>query len=252
MFEIVNILVQWLLLVRSVQSLPASGIAHTVDLERSVAAREDATIETGIQYCGGLHDPTIVTTGDEEDGPGFWITNHDDSPVANYFLYENSRDEHPWKYVSVPAGARAFVSVCGTWQGRIVRGVPAINLDGGVHNLGTWFKSSLAPNGWIWGDISFLEGCDGGGGVAATDGSNVSRACYADLLTGAPSAALTTKQTGTEVLAKLVGDAPNQAARDWDLSRCDADEIWINSKNSEPVIKSTNGRLEFIFYKGRA
>ncbi|KAJ8123473.1 hypothetical protein ONZ43_g589 [Nemania bipapillata] len=191
--------------------------------------------------------------GDEEGGPGFWITNHDDSPEIKYFLYENSRDEHPWKYLSLPIGSTAFVSVCPTWQGRVVRGIPEINLDGKVHNLGTWFKSSIAPNGWMWGDISFLEGCDGGGSVAATDDSHVIRKCYEDLLTGAPSAALAIKQTGTKVLGKLVGDSPNQAAKDWELSKCSADEVWIDgSSSSGPVIESTNGRLDFVFYKGRA
>ncbi|KAJ2993023.1 hypothetical protein NUW58_g1973 [Xylaria curta] len=155
-------------------------------------------------------------------------------------------------YIKLPVGATAFVSVCQTWQGRVVRGIPEVNLDGGVHNLGTWFKSSISPNGWIWGDISFLEGCDGGGSVAATDGSNASRKCHEDLLTGAPSSAFATKQTGTKALAKLVGDTPNEIARDWELSKCSAGEVWIDEDNSDPVIKSTNGRLEFVFYKGRA
>ncbi|KAI0870565.1 hypothetical protein GGS24DRAFT_492907 [Hypoxylon argillaceum] len=219
----------------------------------SATSHEDTTVYADIQYCGGLDDPAIATTGDDEGGPGFWITNHDDSPEVKYFLYENSRDEHPWKYLSLPIGSTAFVSVCPTWQGRVVRGIPEINLDGKVHNLGTWFKSSIAPNGWIWGDISFLEGCDGGGSVAATDDSYVIRKCYTDLLTGAPPSALTTKQTGTKALAKLVGDSPNQAAKDWELSKCSAGEVWIDgSSTSGPVIMSTNGRLEFVFYKGRA
>ncbi|KAI0508309.1 hypothetical protein F5B22DRAFT_621577 [Xylaria bambusicola] len=152
----------------------------------------------------------------------------------------------------IAPGATAFVSVCSTWQGRIVRGIPEVNLDGEVHNLGTWFKSSVAPNGWMWGDISFLEGCDGGGSVASTDGSDVVRECYEDLLAGAPSSALVMKETGTKVLAKLVGDAPNQAAKDWEASKCSSAEVWINSSNDGPVIKSTNGRLAFTFFKGMA
>ncbi|KAI1312712.1 hypothetical protein F5Y03DRAFT_196417 [Xylaria venustula] len=104
----------------------------------------------------------------------------------------------------------------------------------------------------MWGDISLLEGCDGAGSVASTDGSNVVRKCYEDLLTGAPSSALTGKETGTMVLAKLVGDSPNEVARDWELSKCSSGEVWINGTESGPVIKSTNGRLKFDFYKGKA
>ncbi|KAI2620827.1 hypothetical protein GGS21DRAFT_536446 [Xylaria nigripes] len=240
-------------LVQLVVCTPEAFIPNLMDLDTQAAAGKQVGADPGIEYCGGLNDPIIVTTGDDENGPGFWVTNHDDENTeAQYFLYENSRDEHPWKYLSLPIGATAFVSVCKTWQGRVVRGVPEVNLDGNVHNLGTWFKSSIAPNSWMWGDISFLEGCDGGGSVAATDGTNSSRECYEDLLTDAPSAALASKDTGTKVLDKLVGDKPNGAAKDWELSKCSADVVWIDDGNSGPVIKSTDGRLAFVFYKGRA
>ncbi|KAI1364508.1 hypothetical protein F5Y08DRAFT_353554 [Xylaria arbuscula] len=221
----------------------------------SATAQQDVTADDAgeIFYCGGLNEPTIATTGDIPDGPGFWITNFDTSSNVRYFLYENSRDTHPWKYLSVVPFGTAFVSVCPTWQGRIVRGTTETNLDGKSHNLGTWFTSSVAPNGWMWGGISFLEGCDGGGAVESTDGSNVTRACYKDLLTGAPSSALAAKDTGTKVLGKLVGSAPNEAARDWELGKCSEKEVWINRGSSEgPVIKSSNGRLFFVFHKGRA
>jgi hypothetical protein len=145
------------------------------------------------------------------------------------------------------------VSVCGTWQGRVVRGIPSVNTDGKVHNLGTWFKSSVETgSGWMWGDISFLEGCDGGGSVAATDGSNVTRQCLADLLINAPDTALATKDTGTQVLAKLVGDSPSWIAKDWELFKCSDDQVWMDTGDSSPVIKSSNGRLEFVLYKGKA
>ncbi|KAI1125713.1 hypothetical protein F5Y10DRAFT_246416 [Nemania abortiva] len=251
MFKTIPALVGWSLL-HLAQCVPAGNAPNTAGLDSRATGHESTEIDSDIQYCGGLDDPAIATTGDEEAGSGFWITNHDDSAEVKYFLYENSRDQHPWKYLSLPVGATAFVSVCNSWQGRVVRGIPEVNLDGEVHNLGTWFKSSIGPNGTIWGDISFLEGCDGGGSVAATDGSDVIRECYAELLTGAPSSALATKETGTKVLAKLVGDTPDQAARDWELSHCSADEVWINNSTNGPAIKSTNGRLKFVFYKGKA
>ncbi|KAI1188488.1 hypothetical protein F5B17DRAFT_439593 [Nemania serpens] len=244
----------WWSLLRFAQCLPAGDTPNTIAPNGRVTNHEVTTTNADIQYCGALNDSTIMTTGDDEDedGPGFWITNRDNSSDVKYFLYENSRDEHPWKYLSIPIGTTAFVSVCKTWQGRVVRGTPEVNLDGQVHNLGTWFASSIGPNGWMWGDISFQEGCDGGGSVAATDWSYGIRLCYEDLLTGAPPAALATKQTGTKVLAKTVGDKPNQAARDWELSKCSPSQMWINGNIDGPVIKSTNGRLEFLFHGGLA
>ncbi|KAI8623541.1 hypothetical protein F5Y19DRAFT_371469 [Xylariaceae sp. FL1651] len=238
------ILLGGLLLVGSSSSTPAA--AAPAALPTALGSISD------IVYCGGLHDPTIMTTGDPEQGLGFWITNMDDDPNVKYFLYENSRDEHPWKYLSIPQGGRAFVSVCNTWQGRVVRGLPSINTDNKAHNLGTWFKSSIGLDGIMWGDISFLEGCDGGGSVTATDGSNVTRECLQDMLTGAPSTALTTKDTGSRIISKLVGVRNNEPAKSWELSKCSGDAIWMDTGNSSPVINSSNGRLEFVFYKGRA
>ncbi|KAI1259135.1 hypothetical protein F5Y18DRAFT_443680 [Xylariaceae sp. FL1019] len=208
-----------------------------------------------IVYCGNIDEVAFKTTGDPEDGPGFWITNQDDDPDVMYFLYENSRDEHAWKYLSLPQGSRAFVQVCPTWQGRVVRGIPRINTDNTPHNLGTWFKSSIDPAlGWMWGDISFLEGCDGGGRVSSTDtdGSNTTRSCMIDLLTDAPPAALVKKDSGNMVIAKTVGVGANDDARGYETGMCSPDEVWIDVANTHPVIKSMNGRLEFVFYKGRA
>lgn len=42
----------------------------------------------------------METAGDPEVGPGFWITNND-GVKGDYFIYENSRDNHPWKYITV-------------------------------------------------------------------------------------------------------------------------------------------------------
>ncbi|KAI1352798.1 hypothetical protein F5Y01DRAFT_324060 [Xylaria sp. FL0043] len=249
MFTTISALFWLCLFVPVIQCIPA-GFETEVQTSRG-PDHESAATEHDIVYCGGLHDPIITTTGDEEKGPGFWITNRDVSG-GNYFLYENSRDEHPWKSISIPEGKTAFVSVCNTWQGRVVRGNNQTNLDGKVHNLGTWFQSNVASNGWMWGAVSFLQGCDGAGSVASTDDSKVVRLCYEDLLTGAPSSSLTAKETGTKVLSKVVGDTPNQSAKDWELSKCNASQVFIDESNDGPIIKSTNGRLEFIFWKGKA
>ncbi|KAI3317046.1 hypothetical protein HD806DRAFT_551218 [Xylariaceae sp. AK1471] len=238
-----------LLLIPSSLCIPTGTAPSTPGLDTRITKPEI----TEIGYCAGLSDPTIETTGDPEQGHGFWITNHDDDPTGHFFLYENSRDWHPWKYLTVPKDGRAFVSVCPTWQGRVVRGVPSVNTDNKVHSLGTWFQSAVSiDDGRLWAGISFLEGCDGGGSVSTTDGSNVTHGCVEDLLTGAPSSALATKDTGTKALGKLVGLAPNGPARDWELSKCSPDSVWIDNSNNRPIVVSADGKLEFIFHKGKA
>lgn len=203
------------------------------------------------------------------------MTNQDTSG-ENFFLIENSRDTHPWKYLhvsccpsslwcydgtlenpntnryfKVPSGARRFVQVCDTWQGRIMRGTPQVNTDGNVHNLGTWIESSVV-NGVMSGDISFLQGCDGGAKLVSNDGRGITKGCMVDMLSGAPSNALEKKGTGTSALKRITGDGFSQAAKDWDLSNCDASQVFLLEDNRNPIIDSTNGRFEVTFYKGKA
>jgi len=143
--------------------------------------------------------------------------------------------------------------VCPTWQGRVVRGTPEVNFDGNPHTFGTFFESAMASDGGIYGDMSFLRGCDGGGKITATDGSDMTRGCVADLLNGAPESAQATKDTGSRILDQVIGDKSNEAAKDWELSKCDPNMVWIDpNNNGGPVMASQNGRLEFVFYKGRA
>ncbi|KAF3017816.1 hypothetical protein E8E14_010575 [Neopestalotiopsis sp. 37M] len=188
--------------------------------------------------------------GDPEVGPGFWITNND-SATGDYFIYENSHDQLPWKYITIENGTRGFVQVCSTFQGHVARGTTSINLDNTVHNLGTWAVANIDATGAAWGAISFLQGSDGGAGVATTDGSNERRECVVDLLNGAPDAALTAKGSGVKVLNKVVGDGASVDAMNWLLAKCRADQVYIEDPGPNPVIKSVNGRLDFVFSQGR-
>ncbi|KAK8064547.1 hypothetical protein PG994_007185 [Apiospora phragmitis] len=203
--------------------------------------------KTDIVYCGKMEDATFLTEGDPETGPGFYVTNQDTSG-ENYFLYENSRDTHSWKYLHVPSGARRFVQVCDAWQGRIVRGTPNSNTDGNVLSLATWVESSVL-NGVMSGDISFLQGCGGGAKITSNDGRGVIRGCMVDMLSGAP---LENKGTGTPALKRITGDGFSQAAKDWDLSKCDASQVFLLETNLHPIMDSTNSRFEVTFYKGKA
>jgi hypothetical protein len=115
-------------------------------------------------------------------------------------------------------GTRGFVQVCSTFQGHVARGTTSINLDNTVHNLGTWAVANIDATGAAWGAISFLQGSDGGAGVATTDGSNERRECVVDLLNGAPDAALTAKGSGVKVLNKVVGDGASVDGKYEELS----------------------------------
>jgi len=132
-----------------------------------------------------------------------------------------------------------------------MRGTPQSNTDGNVHNLGTWIESSVV-NGVMSTDISFLQGCDGGAKLVSNDGRGITKGCMVDMLSGAPSDALEKKGTGTSALKRITGDGFSQAAKDWDLSKCDASQVFLLEDNRNPIIDSTNGRFEVTFYKGKA
>ncbi|KAI1851734.1 hypothetical protein JX265_010968 [Neoarthrinium moseri] len=232
-------------------TLTAVGCLSSLGLSVSLPVQERQIV-----YCGDGNTPAFATTGDAEGGPGFYITNNDVDANVKYFIIENSRDTHPWKYLDIPIGTRAFVSVCSTFQGRIQRGNPSVQLDGNAHTLGTWVEASVDSTGAMYGDISFLEGCDGGAALGTTDGTNLVRGCTAaNLLTGAPAAALITNDYGNAILDVTI-DKPNRAynaaARAWELSVCDAAQVWIDDPNynAGAIIRSGTGTFEVVFTNG--
>lgn len=145
-----------------------------------------------------------------------------------------------------------FISFCPTFQGRLVRGNPQYNLDGKVHNLGTWVELSLEgpPSTRAWGDISLLEGCDGAATVAATDNSNVTTGFTQDMITGAPAAVMRAKDDGSPAIAKTVGQFASDAARDYELSLLDPMKNASIIDQYKPTIKTDNGRFEVTMYRG--
>lgn len=134
----------------------------------------------------------------------------------------------------------------------MVRGNPAYNLDGGVHNLGTWVELSLEgpPSAAAWGDISLLQGCDGAATVAAMDGSGISTGFTQDMITGAPAVVLMTKADGSVAIAKTVGEGANEAAREYELSLLDPMKNASIIAQYTPVIESRNGRFLVTMYYG--
>ncbi|KAK0669210.1 hypothetical protein QBC41DRAFT_392237 [Cercophora samala] len=180
-----------------------------------------------------------------------------------FFLYENARDETPWKYTLLHPGETVFISVCPTFSGRIVRGSLVENLDGTAkHNLGTWVEvawelqeNATAPNSTAiatrsWGDVSLLEGCDGGVVMLATDGSDVVTGFSRNIVKAAPEGALARKTSGRLVLGKTVGPEANEEAMRWELKLLDPLREAFIVQDIKPVIVTENGRWDLTFYAG--
>ncbi|KAK3346127.1 hypothetical protein B0T25DRAFT_612380 [Lasiosphaeria hispida] len=181
-------------------------------------------------------DADNVVAGDVDDGgPGVIMHDLDYTNRRQphyYFFYENTRDDHPWKYTLLQPGAQVFISVCPTFAGRIVRGNPAYNLNSSTqHNLGTW-------------------GCDGAALLASTDGSGVITGFSTNILTGAPYAALASKSDGSVVLAKTVGDEANFQTMQYELGLLDPTTQAFIVQSYKPVIVTTNGRWDLTVYLG--
>lgn len=114
---------------------------------------------------------STFTWGDTDNGgKGLLITNAD-SDWRGFYVYENSCDSTPYKYIWIDAGATKFISLPASFQGRVTRGVDSTNLNGSPQNLATWLEVSYDSAGVIWGDVSLIRGCDGGSLLWSLDGS---------------------------------------------------------------------------------
>jgi hypothetical protein len=147
----------------------------------------------------------------------------------------------------IPPWSTAFVTLCPTFEGRIVRG-DYINLNGQKHLLGTWAEVNWY-NGTSWGDISLLEGNDGAVWIQSLDGINKMKGFSADLLTNAPAGAWAQKASGTWCLDKIVGIGSNAITKAWESLYLDPWNVYLEN-DIDPVINSNNGRFQVTFYQG--
>ncbi|XDG07332.1 hypothetical protein ABKA04_006947 [Annulohypoxylon sp. FPYF3050] len=144
----------------------------------------------------------------------------------------------------------AFLSVCPTFRGRIVRG-SAGNLDGRKHLLGTWAEVNWHANEtWsAWGDISILQGNDGAATIESLDGLSKFRGFMLDILSYAPAEAWAQKETGSWCLDKIIGEDANDATMEWEKQFIDPRNVYLRD-DIDPVINSDNGRFQVTFYEG--
>ncbi|EOO00301.1 hypothetical protein UCRPA7_4191 [Phaeoacremonium minimum UCRPA7] len=198
-------------------------------------------------------DQTIFTWGDTDNGgKGITITNAD-SDWRGFYFYHNNCDYVPYKYVWINAGETQFVSVPDGFEGRVVRGTDEWNLGGVPRPLASWFEFSFDQNGWIWGDVSLIRGCDGSVLMWSLDGSGAWKGFTQWILDGAPSGAYDQKPSGNWVLKATENwdGSINTIPRDWELQQVGADYVYVDDYHGNPVITSTNGRFGTYWPGGR-
>ncbi|KAI1502520.1 hypothetical protein F5X99DRAFT_427158 [Biscogniauxia marginata] len=222
-------------------------------------ARDPSTLprEPFCAISAGCQGSAEEVHGDDDDGKryGLRIANRGDAE-ATYFIYQNSCDCVPLKYVAVAAGGTRFVALAAGFQGRVVRGTAAMNLDGRPHRLGTWVEVNVgADDGVGWGNVSLIKGCDGAAEVEALDGTGARTGFDDWLLDGAPPGAYKAKDNGVRVIGETEAlDNPLDilfVPRDYLAGILGYAKAYIDDHHGNPVIRSGSGRLAVTFYKGR-
>ncbi|KAN0104877.1 hypothetical protein V8E51_010622 [Hyaloscypha variabilis] len=184
----------------------------------------------------------ILTWGDAySGGPGISIANGSPDTYYGFYIYENSCDSIPYKYIWIAGGATEYITLPSNFAGRITRGTDAMNLAGVPNLLGTWFEFNWQPDGWIWGDISLIRGCDQGVLLWTTDGSGAWKGFTQDILANAPVGAWAEKPDGTWVLAPTEGPTADAITLDYELSAVGAEYAYLDDSHGSPVIAGTNG-----------
>ncbi|KAI0828123.1 hypothetical protein F5Y06DRAFT_302365 [Hypoxylon sp. FL0890] len=197
----------------------------------------------------------LKVDGVDTNGKGVQIHNAD-TETRSFFMYDNNCDAVPSKYVTVSAGGMGFIPFSAGFQGRVVRGTEELNLDGKSHRLGTWVEMSLDGQGWGWGDVSLIRGCDGPATLEALDDSRLVRG-FTDtsVLFGAPENVLFPKDSGVKVInaTELEANGPITipAVVDYLSSKLDVSMLYIDDYHGNPDIASTTGRFSATFYAGR-
>ncbi|KAI0853395.1 hypothetical protein F5Y00DRAFT_100941 [Daldinia vernicosa] len=190
-----------------------------------------------------------ATNDGDQGGAGIQLSNRGNG-TRSFFVYENSCDSIPLKYVNVTAGETKFVALPSLFQGRIVRG-SEVNLDGQPHTLGTWLEIGLDGTGKGYGDISLIRGCDGPVTLAANDGTNVTTG-FDDLtvLADAPEDIFETGSDGSKVIQATEGllSAVVEPVRDYLASKLGYEKAYLDDYHGNPVICSSNERFNATFY----
>ena len=112
---------------------------------------------------------------------------------------------------------------------------------------------SFDAQGWAWGDVSLIRGCDGATLMWSEDGSGAWKGWDWWILDGAPNEAYANKRNGQRVLKWTENNdlSINTAVRDWYMANVGADRVYVDDDHGNPVIASTNGRFGTHWGPGR-
>jgi hypothetical protein len=196
----------------------------------------------------------ILTWGDHDDGGrGITITNAG-KDWRGFYVYHNSCDQVPWKYIWIEANATQFVSFPERFEGRIQRGVDQYMLNGQAQPLGSWFEVSWDKYNVGWADVSLIRGCDGAVLTWSLDGIDKWKGFTQWILDGAPYGAYDMKNDGQWVIKATEGENAriNTIPRDWDLEKVGAEYVYVDDDHGSPVISSNNARFGTYWPEGRA
>lgn len=239
--------------VAAVQSVPQSSFTsyETGGLHRKPANTTEASHHSKRWDCS--RQP-ILTWGDADNGgKGVAITN-DGNDWRGFYIYHNSCDSVPWKYIWIEKGKTQWVSFPDNFEGRIQRGVDQYMLNGSPQPLGSWMELSWDQYGTGWADVSLIRGCDGGVLVWDPSDGNKWKGFTQWILDGAPNGSYDMKNDGQWVIKATEGAnaVVNTIPRDWDMQKVGADYVYVDDDHAKPVISSGNGRWATFWPEGRA
>jgi hypothetical protein len=197
---------------------------------------------------------SIFTWGDSDNGGKGVTINNADNDWRGFYIYHNSCDNLPWKYIWIAAGQTKFVSLPDMFQGRIVRGVDSSMLSGQPQNLASWFEITIDSAGVMWGDVSLIRGCDGGILIWNPNDGNAWKGFTQWILDGAPNGAYDKKNDGQWVLKYTENwdGSINTIPRDWEIQKVGSQYVYVDDYHGNPVISSNNGRMASYWPAGRA
>lgn len=196
----------------------------------------------------------IQTWGDADSGgKGVAITNAG-KDWRGFYIYHNSCDSVPWKYIWIASGKTQWVSFPDGFEGRIQRGVDQFMLNGRPQLLGSWMELSWDKHGTGWADVSLIRGCDGGVLFWDQRERKKWKGFSHWILDGAPDGAYDRKSNGQWVIKATEGanGVVNTIPRDWVLQKVGEEFVYVDDDHAKPVISSASGRWATYWPEGRA
>lgn len=200
------------------------------------------------------HRQPILTWGDNDDGGrGVTITNAGND-WRGFYIYHNTCDSIPWKYIWIEAGKTQFVSFPDKFEGRIVRGVDSAMLNGQAQPLGSWLEVGWDKNDIGWADVSLIRGCDGAILTWDLGNGDAWKGFTQWVLDGAPGNSYAQKTDGQWVLKYTENwdGSINTDPRDWELQKIGEQYVYVDDYHGNPVISSPSRRFGSYWPEGRA